>query len=123
MNKQNERYYVCELDEISSPGSYGFSLVEAGGEIEGFIVHSDDALFAYRNACPHTGANLNWMPHQFLTSDNAFIQCSIHGALFRLSDGECVHGPCLGKKLEKIPLLQLDDKIYVKLPPGQAIRP
>jgi nitrite reductase/ring-hydroxylating ferredoxin subunit len=29
--------------------------------------------------------------------------CSSHGALFRISDGECVLGPCLGEKL--MPLL------------------
>lgn len=99
---KDKRYLICQLEEIDLPGSVGFSLEHEGQLIEGFVVRTPGSLAAYQNHCPHTGASLNWMPDQFLTYDADFIQCSIHGALFRMNDGLCVRGPCLGKKLDSI---------------------
>lgn len=106
---------ICRLEEIASPGSVGFSIQYQGQAVEGFIVRTDDLIAAYQNHCPHTGANLNWMPDQFLTYDADFIQCSIHGALFRLNDGLCIRGPCLGRKLENIAISVESGQVYVNL--------
>ena len=112
---KSDRYLICQLDDIASPGSVGFSIEHQGQLTEGFIVRTDDLISAYQNHCPHTGANLNWMPDQFLTYDADFIQCSIHGALFRLNDGLCIHGPCIGRKLEKIAISVVSGQVYVNL--------
>lgn len=56
----------------------------------------------WRNACPHTGAPLNWLPDIFLSLDGKHIQCSLHGALFEPDSGRCIHGPCLGRSLEPL---------------------
>jgi nitrite reductase/ring-hydroxylating ferredoxin subunit len=71
-------------------------------EREGFVVRSGGRLHAYRNACPHTGAPLNWSPNRFLTEDGDYLICALHGALFRIEDGLCVAGPCHGQRLEKL---------------------
>ena len=112
---ESEQYLICRLDDIASPGSIGFSIEHRGQVIDGFIVRMADLVAAYQNHCPHTGANLNWMPDQFLTCDGDFIQCSIHGALFRLNDGLCVRGPCVGKKLENIAISVESGQVYVNL--------
>lgn len=71
-----------------------------------FAVQWEGRQYAYRNSCPHTGAPLNWQPNNFLNFEGDLIQCALHGALFRIEDGVCLHGPCLGRQLERVALPQ-----------------
>jgi nitrite reductase/ring-hydroxylating ferredoxin subunit len=66
------------------------------------VVSQQDHYYAYLNSCPHTGASLDWQPNQFLDSSGTLIQCSTHGALFRIEDGLCIYGPCLNRSLTAI---------------------
>jgi nitrite reductase/ring-hydroxylating ferredoxin subunit len=106
---------ICELNQLTDPGSRGFVLPQGDAEVEGFVVHKDGDLAAYVNSCPHTGAALNWIPHQFLDLEEEFIQCSLHGAIFRAEDGFCVHGPCVGESLKSIPLVLEEGVIWVSI--------
>ena len=98
-------YPLCALDELEDPGSRGFD-IDLGEEqpLRLFVVRKAEVVAAYKNACPHTGAPLEWLPDQFFDLDHSFIQCAIHGALFRPEDGYCLRGPCVGRKLEALPL-------------------
>lgn len=111
-------YALCRVDEIPDPGSRGFD-VDIGEEraFRLFVVRKGTVLAAYQNACPHTGAPLEWLPDQFLDVDNGFIQCAIHGALFRPDDGYCLRGPCVGKRLTALRLLTKDGVLRVELNP------
>lgn len=109
------KYYICTLDELSSPGSLGFSIEQHGENIDGFVVRYKGGVSMYLNQCPHTGASLNWQPDQFLSYDERYIQCSIHGAIFKLDDGICIHGPCVGQKLTKLQCELDEERIFVKL--------
>jgi nitrite reductase/ring-hydroxylating ferredoxin subunit len=112
-----ELHDLCSLDDIANPGSCGFD-VDTGAELplRLFVVRKGDVLAAYRNRCPHTGAPLEWQPHQFLDIDNGFIQCAMHGALFRPEDGYCLRGPCVGRSLEPLEISLVGDRLLVKLP-------
>jgi len=93
---------ICHLHDLADPDSRGFSCLHHDTTIEGFVVRQGDRVTAYVNSCPHTGVTLNWSPDQFLDVEGKFIQCSLHGALFRLNDGFCVHGPCVGQSLQSL---------------------
>lgn len=67
-----------------------------------------DAVHVYVNSCPHIGTPLDWMPDRFLSADGSHIICATHGAEFRISDGECVYGPCMGDRLEAV-MIQIND--------------
>jgi nitrite reductase/ring-hydroxylating ferredoxin subunit len=96
------------LQDIGQPGSRGFDGF--------FIVRDDDAsINAYRNACPHTGAPLEWVPDEFLDMEKRHIQCSMHGALFRIQDGHCLHGPCIGQNLQALPLEIRNEALWVDI--------
>lgn len=95
---------LCRLDQIRDPGSLGFAVDSRDGPVECFLVRRGGEVFAYRNSCPHTGAPLDWLPHQFLDPAEELIQCALHGALFLVDTGECVHGPCLGAYLTPVPV-------------------
>ena len=92
-----------------------FTVDTAKGLMELFVINDNGQFHAYKNQCPHTGVNLNWMPNQFLDIDNTFIQCSTHGALFHIHDGYCVRGPCAGASLTALPLKIEDGNILVEI--------
>ncbi|MBI3776123.1 MAG: Rieske 2Fe-2S domain-containing protein [Gammaproteobacteria bacterium] len=96
------RQYLCELDAIPDGGSRGAILLAEGVERDIFLVRRGESVFAYVNSCPHTGATLNFQPGQFMSFDNYYIQCSIHAAQFRIHDGYCIYGPCLGFSLQRV---------------------
>ena len=102
------------MNQLTDPGSRGFTLPLDGGAVEGFVIHKNGSVSAFINSCPHTGAPLNWSPHQFLDVEGDFIQCSLHGAIFRTNDGYCVRGPCLGESLKSMPVLLEEDTVWVR---------
>lgn len=104
---------ICALDRLSDPGSYGFSLQLDDRRVEGFVVRRDGDFFAYRNSCPHTGAPLDWVDHQFLDIEGSLIQCAVHDARFLIETGECVFGPCPGQRLESLPIRIEEENIYL----------
>ncbi len=63
----------------------------------------DGSHRAYRDACPHTGRRLSDDPNRVLTREADRLICFGHGALFRLEDGVCVAGPCMGQALSPLP--------------------
>ncbi len=93
---------ICTLDELADKQCLEFELMEEGQSVAAFVLRLGDKAVAYRNHCPHTGAPLNWNPDEFLSYEKTFIQCAIHGALFRLDDGLCLHGPCNGQSLQPV---------------------
>ena len=118
------RRVLCALDEIPNPGSRGFDIdIGADQPLRLFVVRRDTVLVAYKNSCPHTGAPLEWLPNQFFDADYSFIQCAIHGALFRPEDGHCLRGPCVGERLESLPLVIDAGVISVDVSPAVIRRP
>lgn len=57
---------------------------------------------------------MDWVHGRFLDEDQRLIQCSTHGALFRIGDGYCVGGPCAGDRLTPVKLLRQGDDIYLE---------
>ncbi len=98
-------YIVCNTAEIPGDSAKGFSISTRQGEHDIFIVHKNDCFYAYKNSCPHTGVNLEWKPDEFLNMDKNLIQCSTHGAQFRIENGYCIYGPCQGRSLTQIPVI------------------
>ena len=110
------RHDLCGLHEIDDPGTRGFEIdLDDTRSIRLFIVRRGELLAAYRNNCPHTGAPLEWLPDQSLDIDNSFIQCAIHGALFRPEDGYCIRGPCVGQSLRRLTLEVRNGRVSVSL--------
>lgn len=101
---------LCKTHELPSSGCKEYSL--QGKPI--FVVAHNNEHKAYVNECPHLGIDLNWAPDKFLDGDNKYIQCSMHGALFEVKDGECIHGPCQGQYLQPVELEQRGDDVFAK---------
>lgn len=83
------------------------------GELQILLINHQGEIYGYLNRCPHTGVNLDWMPDQFMDQTGELIQCSTHGAQFRIADGLCVYGPCSGDALTPVSLLIRQDEVYL----------
>lgn len=70
------------------------------GYFHGFVVRKGNAVFGYRDLCPHMSLPLAQKLDDYLTPDGSLIACSWHGALFKIEDGLCVGGPCGGQRLQ-----------------------
>jgi nitrite reductase/ring-hydroxylating ferredoxin subunit len=106
--------FLCRLEQLGDPGSRGFEAHELGTPWDFFVARRGGRVFGYRNSCPHTGAPLDWQPHSFLDLERTFIQCAIHGALFHMESGECLRGPCLGRRLERVPVRVAGDELVLE---------
>lgn len=107
---------ICCSDELAEGECLEFSLSCGDRPWECFLLRHGGHYYAYRNACPHTGAPLNWMPNIFLNFEGDLIQCAIHGALFRIEDGGCLHGPCNGRPLTLLELRLEGADVWVQQP-------
>ena len=107
---------VCRMDEIDDPGCKEFRIGEGDWPFRGFVVRQGDELYAYQNFCMHAGHPLNLKPDGFLTGDGSQIICASHGAIYETKSGECVAGPCPGKKLRRVALEVREGEVVVRGP-------
>ncbi len=106
---------LCRWQDLDDGSSRGFADVSAEDGGHGvFLVRQGDKVYGYRNRCPHTGAPLEWQTDQFLDFDRSFIQCALHGALFRIRDGYCLRGPCAGQSLDRVSIRVVADEVVLQ---------
>lgn len=110
---------VGRFDELGDPGCREFSIGDGDWPFKGFVVRQGEGVFAYQNYCRHAGHPLNWMPDSFLTRDGANIICSSHGAVYEITAGLCIAGPCLGKNLRALPIEIREGVLFVRGPSGR----
>ena len=90
---------LCKLTDIGDGDARGFDIALGEESLAIVCVRQGENVFAYKNSCPHTGINLEWLPDQFLDNERQYFVCSTHGALFEIDTGYCVSGPCHGDSL------------------------
>ncbi len=85
------------LDLIPDGTARNFVLEMKAGRFHGFIVRQGEIVHGYVDRCVHMALPLAQKLDQYLTPDGDLIQCSWHGALYRIEDGVCIAGPCAGR--------------------------
>jgi nitrite reductase/ring-hydroxylating ferredoxin subunit len=90
--------HLCLSSYLSEGHSRGFAV----GELRVLAVRQQGRVYLYENRCPHRGVPLEWVTDQFLDHSGSLLQCSTHGALFLIDNGECVAGPCAGQSLQAL---------------------
>jgi nitrite reductase/ring-hydroxylating ferredoxin subunit len=78
---------------------------------------------AYVNECRHRALPLDLGASSPMSEDGEHLLCHQHGALYRLGDGTCVLGPCLGEKLTPVAVAGVvggGEEVLLLLPPGQS---
>jgi nitrite reductase/ring-hydroxylating ferredoxin subunit len=57
---------------------------------------------AYENECRHRALPLDLGASSPMADDGRHLLCNQHGALYRVTDGFCVLGPCAGERLRGV---------------------
>ena len=92
------------LDAIADGAARNYVLQLRAGRFHGFVVRRGEAAWGYVDRCPHAGVPLARQLDDYITPKRDLIACSWHGALFRIEDGLCVGGPCVGARLTAWPV-------------------
>jgi nitrite reductase/ring-hydroxylating ferredoxin subunit len=93
---------LCHLDDIPDGGARGFKPPGLVGKPV-IVIRKGGQVHAYRDACPHyDGTPMAWRKDAYLNGDGSYLVCASHGALFEISTGLCILGPCLGDRLEYV---------------------
>lgn len=74
---------------------------------------AEGVVRAYRNLCKHLPILLDAGSRKYLTPDGTELLCNTHGARYRREDGFCVHGPCEGASLDRVPFVVEGDCLVV----------
>lgn len=101
---------LCHRDDIPEGAARGFlPLPDAPRNV--IVVNRGGQLHAYMDSCPHYrgGTPMAWRKDAYLDAEGAHLACHAHGALFDIETGACVSGPCLGRKLTRVPLSEAPD--------------
>jgi nitrite reductase/ring-hydroxylating ferredoxin subunit len=106
-------YRLCAVLDIPEEESRGFVIERKEYNLSLVAVKKDGVISIYENSCPHLGVPMNMEPDRFLDVEKNFIICSTHGALFEIETGDCVHGPCLGKKLTPVPHDVRGEEVFI----------
>jgi len=98
--------FIEESESLSSLRALAFRKPrpDGAGVVSGILVATPDGgARAYRNVCPHVPIPLDRGGEPLLTEEG-FLACRNHGALFDVENGFCVAGPCAGESLEALPV-------------------
>ncbi|EIK94135.1 Rieske (2Fe-2S) domain-containing protein [Pseudomonas sp. M47T1] len=104
---------LCHLDDLTDGESKGFD-PNITGQDTIIVVRQSLQVYIYSNSCPHLDTPLAWRKDAYLNKAADRIVCYAHGALFDISSGICLLGPCLGQRLTSIPF-HIDKKGFIFL--------
>ncbi|PKO47525.1 MAG: (2Fe-2S)-binding protein [Betaproteobacteria bacterium HGW-Betaproteobacteria-22] len=114
MLKINENLIILESAALAESGKgLRFALPMLGEHVTGFVVRYKGKPYAYVNQCAHVSVELDWNEGDFYTAQQDFLICSTHGAHYRPDNGFCVFGPCKGKSLKPIEVVEQNQKIII----------
>ena len=110
----DEQRLICESRALLEGGEgVRFEIIRNGETVPAFVIRYDGKPYAYQNRCAHVWVELDWMPGKFFDESGVYLMCSTHGATYEADTGLCVGGPCPGKKLIPLPVVETGGNIYL----------
>lgn len=105
---------ICSSAELEEQGSgVRFPMPELGERQAGFVVRYNGVAHGYLNQCAHVPVELDWQEGNFFDLSRHYLICSTHGAHYEPGSGYCVMGPCKGRSLHKLNIVERDGSVYL----------
>ena len=104
---------LCASTDLVERGrAHVFELMWNGQTVPAFALRFEGRVVAYLNRCAHVPVEMDWQPGQFLDQDGRWILCAIHGAAYEPTNGHCVAGPCAGRRLQAVRVVEQDGAVF-----------
>ena len=110
----DERLICSSNDLVEGGDGVRFSIERQEIPEPAFAVRYDGKAYGYLNRCGHIRVELDWQPGRFFDDSGLYLICSTHGALYAPENGRCQGGPCNGKGLTPVTIVERDGNIYLK---------
>lgn len=112
----NENKLVFSSASLANEGlGLRFKMPMFGEFASGFVIRYQNQVYAYVNQCAHIPVELDWKEGEFFSATNETLICATHGAEYEPSTGHCIQGPCKGKQLKPMQVIEANGKIEVDL--------
>ena len=102
---------LCALSDLDATGAKSVVLGTGLEQKRYIVTRSGDCVRCYINRCPHKGTPLETFADRFLDETGGLLICSTHGARFRVSDGACIAGPCVGAQLQSCKISVIAEQV------------
>jgi nitrite reductase/ring-hydroxylating ferredoxin subunit len=113
---------ICDTAALVDGGKGIRFPVTAGAEdTSGFVIRHGGQVYGYLNRCAHVPIELDWNEGEFFESGGDYLICSTHGALYTPQTGYCAGGPCRGRSLRPITIVETDNQVFWQ--PDEYVRP
>jgi nitrite reductase/ring-hydroxylating ferredoxin subunit len=111
----NERL-ICASAQLAERGAgVRFALPELGDRITGFVVRFNGKVYGFVNQCAHIPVELDWNEGDFFNLGQDALICSTHGAQYDPTSGYCFLGPCKGRSLKPLHIIERDSQVLLDL--------
>lgn len=101
---------LCAWDDLPAEGGLERVFGASVDPLRLVVLRAGEVAVCFVNVCPHFSLPLNHEPGRFLTWDDAVV-CAHHTAFFRLADGVCTEGPCMGMALDQVPVMRQGSEV------------
>lgn len=108
-----ERVIAESVDLVERGPGVRFEVERGGKRVPAFAIRADGVVRGYVNVCAHQGLELDWTPLKFFDDEGRHLTCTAHGALYEPADGRCAGGPCRGKGLKRVSIVERDGRVLL----------
>ena len=114
LDKVLDKQPICRGSRLKNGADGIRFLVSSGDRVSpAFAVRHKNRVHAYINRCAHMELELDMVPGRFFDNKSRYLVCATHGARYQPATGRCVLGPCHGRYLQPIQVIELDHQLVL----------
>ncbi|AOY01823.1 Rieske 2Fe-2S domain-containing protein [Jeongeupia sp. USM3] len=104
---------VCTSADLVDGGlGVRFSIGRDDATRPAFAIRHGGKVYAYENACAHIPVELDYRDGEFFDLSRRYLVCATHGAYYAPETGVCLGGPCAGRRLTAIAVVERDGAVW-----------
>ncbi len=110
---RQQRLICASRDLVDGGDGTRFEMNDQQGRAPAFVIRHDGEVYAYLNRCGHVSVEMDWQPGRFRDMSGLYLICAVHGALYDPATGHCICGPCNGKGLTPLEVVEHDGEVFL----------
>ncbi|HNX70365.1 Rieske (2Fe-2S) protein [Rivihabitans pingtungensis] len=79
----------------------------------GIAVRFRGQVYAYVNTCAHVPVELDLVAGDVFDISGQYLVCAMHGAYYDPQTGRCLGGPCPGRRLTPLTVIERDGQVWL----------